>query len=138
MILISWVFPYSLLFHIHIWKIRNPHRRPFTSLWSVPHTEFRYPCFYICIGGYESNLKVGTPTSQWARGWKLNISQIVVSASGPFSSIHKIATGGIHWIPMSFILADLLILPPFCFPARWISCFGPLSPLCTYIRNPTY
>ena len=44
--------------------------------------------------------------------------------SGPSSSIHKIATGGIHRIPMSFILAFV----PFPFPARWISCFWPSQP----------
>ena len=46
--------------------------------------------------------------------------------SGPSSSIHKIATGGIHQIRMSFILADLLIWPPFRF---WFPVFIPLSPL---------
>ena len=42
----------------------------------------------------------------WGRTPTLSVWR---SLSGPSSSIHKIATGEIHWIPMSFILADLLI-----------------------------
>ena len=36
---------------------------------------------------------------------------------------------------MSFILADLLMWPPFRFPARWISCFWPSQPTVYQYQN---
>ena len=125
------------------------------SFWEDPHRIPKTCNLCFCI---RLCWKVEILPRRWKWGWVLGDCMLLIysgpppsvegvghsglgveikhapnSGFGPFrdqqsSSIHKIATGGIHRLPMSIILVDLLIWSPFRFPARWISCFPPSQP----------